>query len=257
MGSDNFSMQPALSGSGSQVQSSNGQVSLTISPGENEYANAQIDDYQNSSRSRFPWSPPLRLSLEARTRACDPPGTLGFGFWNDPFTLSIGQGGAARRFPTLPQALWFFYGSAPNDFGFHHNQEPRWRAVSIRSIRFPALLIAPAAAAGFLLSTIPLIRKPVIRTGLRLLNASEQGITAPMNTWHHYELEWQSTYARFFLDDSLLMQSTQPPQGPLGFIAWIDNQFAVVSPENGIRFGILENYKERTLSLRDLRIQRL
>ena len=31
-----------------------------------QYANAQIDDYQGLPRSRFPWRPPLRLTVRAR-----------------------------------------------------------------------------------------------------------------------------------------------------------------------------------------------
>ncbi|MBN1265532.1 MAG: hypothetical protein JXA25_08570 [Anaerolineales bacterium] len=250
-------MQPALFGQGSRAQSDSSQVQLVIPPGNSGYTNAQIDDYHNLPRSRFCWSPPIRLSLEAQTTEPSPPGTLGFGFWNDPFTLSIGQAGTTRRFPALPQALWFFYGSPPNDFGFHQSSEPRWRAVSIQSVRFPALFLAPAAAIGFLLTTIPVFRKHVIRTGLRLMHTDEKGSDVPMNTWHHYELEWMADYARFYLDGTLLLQAPKPPHGPLGFIAWIDNQYAVVSPENGIRFGTLEKSTEQSLHLRNLTIRQL
>src|SRR5438093_12491321 len=49
------------------------------------YADAQIDDYPGLPRGRFPWRPPLRLTVEARVSA-SLAGTAGFGFWNNPFS---------------------------------------------------------------------------------------------------------------------------------------------------------------------------
>ncbi len=79
------------------------------------YANAQLDDHRRLSRSSFPWHPPVNLKLRARASGASPLGTLGFGFWNDPFSLTFGQAGAARKLPVPPRAVWFFYGSPPND----------------------------------------------------------------------------------------------------------------------------------------------
>ncbi len=79
------------------------------------YTNAQIDDYQGLARHRFPWRPPLRLTLRARFshpgahESMPGPtltGTAGFGFWNDPFAMS------ERRLPALPRAIWFPRGTA-------------------------------------------------------------------------------------------------------------------------------------------------
>ena len=75
---------------------------MTIPELSRGYADAQLDDYRDKSRKRFPWYPPLHLKLRARASESNPTGTLGFGFWNDPFTLSLGQGGAARRLPSAP-----------------------------------------------------------------------------------------------------------------------------------------------------------
>src|SRR5437868_2985142 len=71
------------------------------------YADAQIDDYPDLPRGRFPWRPPLRLTVEARVSA-SLAGTAGFGFWNNPFSPLGG-------WPALPAATWFFYASPPSD----------------------------------------------------------------------------------------------------------------------------------------------
>ena len=59
------------------------------------YCLSQLDDYRGISRRAFKWSPPAKLEIRARASHNSPSGTLGFGFWNDPFTLSLGQGGAS------------------------------------------------------------------------------------------------------------------------------------------------------------------
>src|SRR5512147_1754689 len=82
------------------------------------YRWAQIDDHLRLARRSFPCRPPLRLDLRARLSALDLPGTWGFGFWNDPFSTSLGVGGAARRLPVLPNAAWFFYAGQPNYLAF-------------------------------------------------------------------------------------------------------------------------------------------
>ena len=57
------------------------------------YTNAQLDDYHDQGgrlprRRPFTRAAPMRLSLRARASRPDPLGTLGFGFWNEPFSVS-------------------------------------------------------------------------------------------------------------------------------------------------------------------------
>jgi hypothetical protein len=75
------------------------------------YSNAQIDDYRGRPRRRFPWRPPVRMTVRARFShpAGVLRGTAGFGFWNDPFMMT------GARLPALPRAVWFFYASPPSD----------------------------------------------------------------------------------------------------------------------------------------------
>jgi len=78
-----------------------------------DYRLAQLDDYNLQPRSSFPWSAPIRISLNARSSGQNIPGTWGFGLWNDPFGFAIVQG-SSLRFPVLPNAAWFFFASHPN-----------------------------------------------------------------------------------------------------------------------------------------------
>jgi len=242
--------------SGGLVSAIGTAIHLEIPPIRAGYTDAQIDDYQRLPRRSFPWRPPLRLSLKARASASHPTGTLGFGFWNDPFTFSLGQGGAARRLPASPQALWFFYGSPPNDLSFVPGSPPHgWKASSLRSARIPPALLAPAAGAAALLAQIKLTRAPVMRLARRMVTAAEEQLLIPLDTWHRYTLVWTEKAARFVVDDGEVMVAPAPPRGPLGFVAWIDNQFAVASPEGGFRFGTLPTSASQWLEIDDFQIE--
>src|SRR5258708_33121966 len=87
---------------------------------QGQYADAQIDDYAKLARVNFPWKPPLRMAV--RARSSHPAaiaestneslailrGTAAFGFWNYPFSV---RGDILM----LPEAVWFFYSSPPSN----------------------------------------------------------------------------------------------------------------------------------------------
>ena len=83
-----------------------------------KYRLAQLDDYTQKTRSRLPVHSPASLTLSARVSSDSIPGTWGFGFWNDPFGMSIGFGGKPWRLPALPNAVWFFGASKENYLSF-------------------------------------------------------------------------------------------------------------------------------------------
>ena len=95
---------------------------LGIQKGDSSsYRDAQLDDYSQLPRHRFPHRS-LSLSLRAKTSSISPAGTWGFGLWNDPFGLSLGFGGSPFRLPALPNAVWFFYASPQNYLSFTDEQ---------------------------------------------------------------------------------------------------------------------------------------
>src|SRR5438067_10481195 len=110
-----------------------------------KYADAQVDDYDGRARSAFPWKPPLRMEVRARSSLpaagvsstvestnilC---GTAGFGFWNYPFSV---RGDILM----LPEAIWFFYASPPSNMALVP-QIPGWgwKAQVVHSMHPDAL----------------------------------------------------------------------------------------------------------------------
>ena len=247
-----------LIGGGSITTPARSTVRLTIPAKPRGYADAQLDDTQRLARRRFRWTPPVGMSVRARASSASPLGTLGFGFWNDPFAVSLGQSGAARRFPAAPQAAWFFFGSPPNDLAFSSRVSGHgWKAVSLRFRPLPVAVLGPLAAAGFLLSRLPPLRRPVVEAARRMAVADEAELRTPLDEWHTYRLRWQPGQAAFEVDGETVLVAPTPPPGRLGFVTWIDNQYAIASPESGIAFGLLPTDQTQWLELCDLRIEEI
>jgi hypothetical protein len=230
-------------------------VRLQLSPTKG-YADAQLDDTHSLGRKAFRWRPPLRFSVRARTSLQEPRGTFGFGFWNDPFSISMGMGGAGRKLPAAPQCAWFFYGSPPLDLPLAEGVPGSgWKAATIRSLPLPSLLLSPMAISGMLFAALPPTREWAFRQSRRFYRAAEALLAADPSLWHTYAIEWLPESVQFFVDEERVLCSVQPPAGPLGFVVWIDNQYAVASPQKGFGFGVLPLDAQQSLELAELRIE--
>jgi hypothetical protein len=217
---------------------------MTLPPvARGDYADAQIDDYGTLPRSAFPWRPPLRMEVRARSSlpAATPDstnqsqqilrGTAGFGFWNYPFS-------ARGDILMLPEAVWFFYASPPSNMALVPGVPGwGWKAQVIHTMRSGALFatIPTALTTGWGMLTGNL--RPAARWLQRLSGAQETLLSVEMTEWHTYTLEWQTSEATFYVNGTQVLQASQPPTRPLGFVAWLDNQYAIATPRGVLRFG--------------------
>lgn len=181
------------------------------------YRLAQLDDYARLSRDDFPWHPPLRLSLQARASRPDIAGTWGFGFWNDPFSLSLGFGGGTRHMPALPSAVWYFFASPDNYLSLRDDLPGNgFLSAAYRSPNWtPPLLLLGSLA-------LPLL---ALRPTARLLRQRARGIIRQdaaqidedVSQWHQYELIWESEQVKFRIDGSTRFETFLVPHAPLGW----------------------------------------
>lgn len=207
------------------------------------YADAQIDDYGKLPRAKFPWRPPLRM--EVRARSSQPAaqatytdksngilhGTAGFGFWNYPFS-------ARGDILMLPEAIWFFYASPPSNMALVPGVCGwGWKAQVVHSMRPGALLAILPTALTTVWGRITHDSRSAARWLRRLSGASETLLNAEFTAWHTYTLEWHTTEAIFWVDGVEVQRMPNPPTRPLGFVAWLDNQYAVATPQGVLRFG--------------------
>ena len=247
-----------------EISSESSHYLLTIPAGKaDKYRDAQLDDYAQITRRRFPHRPPITISLSARTSSKNIPGTWGFGLWNDPFGLSIGYGGKPWRIPALPNAVWFFGASEENYLSFREPAgfdtggkyaRPTQPAVngflaqSFRSPKFHPLLVL----AGLV---FPFSRKLTRRLMSKVI--AEDGISLDIDTtdWHRYRFEWGEKRVSFEVDEVQVFESAASPNPSLGLVIWIDNQYAAFTPEGKIGFGVLENPEPAWLEVKNIEIQ--
>jgi hypothetical protein len=196
------------------------------------YRLAQLDDYGLLPRRRFPARPPVTMSLRARASGDSLPGTWGFGLWNDPFGVSLGFGGNPFRLPALPNAVWFFQASEENWLSFSEKPGNGFLAQSFRSSIFDIRLLL----AGL---TFPFSRKPARQWLGRVIREDGVRVQADPAGWHRYRIEWSATRCVCEVDDVRVLETSVSPQGPLGVVVWIDNQFAAFRPDGKIAAGTL------------------
>jgi hypothetical protein len=93
-----------------------------------------------------------------------------------------------------------------------------------------------------------------MRYALARVTAREHLLKTPLMEWHHYRIAWDEERATFSVDGQEVLDTKTPPPGPLGFVTWIDNQFAMANEELGLRFGVSPLEHEQWLEIEDLSI---
>lgn len=214
------------------------------------YSDAQISDYQHAAD--FRWRPPVRLTVRAHssTPTDQLQGTGGFGFWTQPFM-------PGQRWPRLPQTLWFFFSSAPNNMQLAEGVPgPGWKAATLNAKRWQFLMLAPFAPVGVLMMRHAWLYRQLWPIGQRAIGVSEQPLDpALLQQPHTYQIEWRAETARFLIDGRLIHQTSSAPSGPLGFIAWWDNQYAIVTPQGRFGFGLMPLTHPQNLILHHIAIE--
>lgn len=228
---------------------------LNLEPGRaRSYRLAQLDDYGQLPRGLFPHRPPLRLSLKGRASQNNLTGTWGFGLWNDPFGFSLAFGASARRFPTLPNAAWFFFASRENYLAFHDGLPGNGAMASVyRSPHIAAPFIA------FNLPLLPLMAWPLGARWLRrrasqFIGQDAKALEHDQLIWHQYTVTWEKDSVSFLVDDKEVLVTQTSPLPPLGLVLWIDNQYAAWPPDARIRYGVLPTPNDCWVEIKDLRL---
>jgi hypothetical protein len=220
------------------------------------YTDAQLDNYQGLPRDDFPIRPPFHLKVQARVSRSSPKGTFGFGLWNDPFAFSVGLAGAERRWPCAPNALWFFYGSPPNKLKFNPESTGQgFTASCVVSPPIPTIALVPGASIAFVTTRIPFFRRAIIAQIQSSIHAEEAILDVDFTNWHTYEINWDVGDATFSVDQRIVHRCSSPPTCPLGLVIWIDNQFAILSRSEGIRFGIIPLKQPQWMEIAYLRMK--
>lgn len=241
-----FKVVPSVAGSG-EVEARETGWRLRLPPTTSKiYSNAQLDDYQGRARRAFPWRPPVTLTIRARFShdAAELRGTAGFGFWNSPYPT------AGARLPARPRAVWFFFASPPSDMPLAAGVPGHgWKAAVMDAQRPLFWALAPTAPAGFLLMRFPRLYRALWPLGQRALGVAEAEARVSLTDWHTYTMDWGVRQTRFLVDDIEILRTDRSPRGPLGLVIWLDNQYAIVTPQGRFGGGLLATQTEQRLEI--------
>jgi hypothetical protein len=227
---------------------------LEIPANQSGYTDAQIDDYHSLKRRNYIWQPGTQLSLRARFSADANMlrGTAGFGFWNAPF------GDPTIPLPAFPRAVWFFFASEPSDLPLAKYGPGRgWFAATICVASKKGISLLPVGPIILVLNQFQSVRNQLWPKIRHYLGISFEPIHSSLNQWHQYDLQWRRDSCEFRVDDQLIGQTDFSPQGPLGFVCWIDNQFMVARPTGRVRMGNLALAEPQWMEIDALKIESL
>jgi hypothetical protein len=234
---------------GGRVERAGPRWRLAIGPASARgYTDAQLDDYGGLKGRQLAWRPPLRLSVRARLSP-GARGTAGFGFWNNPFSPAGGL-------PRLPDAVWFFYASEPSDMALVPGVPGRgWKAGVVHAARPGAIAWGLPVAAAIAWGRLTGRAARAGRWLQRLTGAAERLVAVDPAEWHDYTLAWEPAAVVFAVDGRELLRAPEPPRGPLGFVTWIDNQYARANPRGELGWALLDVAAEQVLELEGLAIE--
>jgi hypothetical protein len=240
---------------GSTITMKDSHWRLQTSPGSpSTYRLAQLDDYSGLRRSKFHWNPPATLSLRARVSEANIPGTWGFGFWNDPFSFALGLGGMSRAFPVLPNAAWFFFGSNENYLSFRRDKPFNgFLAAVFRSpAKFPPSILPRLAM--FPLLVFREWAKTTREKLSQVIDEDSAQLDVDVTDWNAYSISWKVRNVEFKVNNEVVLDSHFSPNGPLGLVIWVDNQYAAFKPSGEIKTGVLKSSTPGWMEIKELEI---
>lgn len=248
-----LNLQPRVAHQARVLSEGSNQWRLWIPGGPSgTYRCAQLDDYMLLKRSSFPWQPPVSLELRARVSCPDLNGTWGFGFWNDPFSMSFGTARRAVRFPALPNTAWFFFAGKPNYLAFHDNHPAQgFLAATFSSLPLPFILLSLGAPLAPLLAW-PAAARLLRRAARILIKESAVQVSVDPTGWHTYRIECRKDGVQFFVDQVPVYKTAVVPKGKLGLALWIDNQYAAFPPDGRVRMGDLSVPEEAWIEIEQI-----
>ena len=193
------------------------------------YSNAMITTYR--SRQDFTFTSGTRLELTAHLEG-ELHGTAGFGFWNHPYGLGM----------RLPRAIWFFFSSSPSEMSLAMDVPGRgFKAAVFDAQRWLFYLLLPAAPIGMLLMRFPAFYRRLWPVGQRAIGVDEAMLDGGLLLKpRRYTIDWNDLSVSFKIDDEMVLTTRHVPRGKLGLVAWIDNQYAVITPQGKFHFGLVD-----------------
>ncbi len=227
---------------------------LKLPPVQSGYHNAQLWNYVQQSKLnstvQLENRPPLRLSLSAYCvgEPDELVGTAGFGFWNHPLSPE------RRRLPRLPRAVWFFFASKRSNMALASDVPGSgWKCAVIDTINPCALALMPLAVPAALALRSKWLYSRLYPAIQRALKIDEHPLDLSLlRERHRYQIDWLVDRVSFSIDSQLIFETPFSPAGPLGLVIWMDNRYAVVTPQGHFGFGVEAVEREQGMMVEEI-----
>jgi hypothetical protein len=89
----------------------------------------------------------------------------------------------------------------------------------------------------------------------KLIAEQSRTLDVDITAWHDYHLSWEKDEVIFGMDGTEIFRSTVSPQGPLGVVIWIDNQYAAWTPGRKIGMGTLAQAEPAWIELKKVELR--
>jgi hypothetical protein len=103
---------------------------------------------------------------------------------------------------------------------------------------------------------VPPIGRLARKLAGRLISQGTAQLDHDLTEWHHYRIDWQADTVVFSIDEQEVLSTPIAPRGPLGFVLWIDNQYAAWTPDGRMKYGRLAS-PSAWIDVKNLSIQPL
>jgi hypothetical protein len=104
---------------------------------------------------------------------------------------------------------------------------------------------------------VPALYRKLYPIAQHALGVSEMPIDVDWRESHIYTLDWQPRSVTFSVDGRCILRTPYAPTGRLGFVAWLDNQYAIVTPQGRLKFGLVDVQEEQWLRVESVEIKSL
>ena len=92
------------------------------------------------------------------------------------------------------------------------------------------------------------------RLARRFVHQDAVSLPGDPTQWHTYVIRWEAGRAVFRVDSEIVLDTPVAPRPPLGLVLWVDNQYAALPPEGGLKYGALSSEEPAWIELRDLHV---
>jgi hypothetical protein len=226
---------------------------LSLPPTRRGYADAQIDDYGGRTRKlslAAGHATESGSALLARRRGSSRHGWLWLlerAIWTRDRTITSVAASSVVLLRLAAERLTPCSGGGKRQWLVcEHNRCRNGARIGLGTARTSR----PAGESVSAVAAQPGLASPTAFAGDQLLPAG-----VALEEWHRYELEWRAGGCSFRVDGELVLETPHSPRGPLGFVAWIDNQYLVATATGRFHWGTEATNKTQVLELRELQLE--